>query len=81
MKVKVRIAVAVDVDGYWNSCGWKGSRGDDEIIDYATDAMSDPYRIYILEAELDAPEPKQTVQANVIFHGISAPCQAGPTPT
>lgn len=63
MKVKVRIAVAVDSSGEWTSSGWNGCDAEDAKA-LASDAVGDPYAIYWIEAELDAPEVA-TVQGKV----------------
>jgi len=63
MKVKVRIAVAVDKQGIWNSCGWStGEAG--EMRELACDTVSNRATVYWLTAELDAPN-EQTVTAVV----------------
>ena len=53
-KVKVRIAVAVDEKGRWNSCG-----GDNMDAGTASDFAREPIgdsRIYWLTAEVEVPE-------------------------
>ena len=53
--VKVRIAVAVDPDGDWNSCGWKD--GDDkDKMGMCCDTLGSGEARYWLEAELPIPE-------------------------
>ncbi len=64
MKVKVRIAVAVDHTGDWGSSGWK-SLDDGEAMMYASEMIKDGESRYWLEAELDAPESAKVVQATV----------------
>lgn len=54
MKVRVKVAVAVDCDGDWSAFGGKGVI-DTTAIDYAREGVSDLAKIYWLEAELEAP--------------------------
>ena len=62
-KVKVRIAVAVDHTGNWNSCGWREAE-DSDAMQLATEAVVPGEARYWLEAELDLPT-ETTVQATV----------------
>jgi hypothetical protein len=57
MKVKVRIAVAVDQTGGWNSCGWrsKDRRDDVEMMGLACEPLEPGELQYWLTAELDVP--------------------------
>lgn len=64
MKVKVRIAVAVDSDGDWNACGWSDAPDDSTTMGIACETLGDGERRYWIEAELDAPEVA-TVQGKV----------------
>lgn len=57
MKVKVRIAVAVDSGGDWNSAGW-GSGSDEDKMGIACETVANGEARYWLEAELDVPEAK-----------------------
>lgn len=61
ISVHVRIAVAVDKYGNWNSAGFDGYNGDDAMID-ATEPITDP-RCYWLEVDL--PRPAATVVTDV----------------
>lgn len=54
MKVKVRIAVAVDPSGDWNSAGWE-SGSDDDKMGIACETVASGEARYWLEAELDIP--------------------------
>lgn len=56
MKVKVRIAIAVDASGDWNSCGCKGM-DDDDAMGIASDTVASGEARYWLTAEVDVPEP------------------------
>ena len=55
MKTKVRIAVAVDPNGDWNSAGWK-TTSDREKMELATEPLEPGEARYWLEADLDVPE-------------------------
>ena len=56
MKVKVRIAVAVDHTGQWNSCGWRSQYADDEeMMGLACEPLETGEARYWLTAELDVP--------------------------
>jgi hypothetical protein len=62
-KVRVRIAVAVDPDGNWNSCGW--SSGDDEQkLEIATEDLQHGESRYWLTAELEVPDVAE-IQAEI----------------
>jgi len=61
--VRVRIAVAVDPDGDWNSCGWKGG-GDENAMEICTESIGSGEARYWLEADLPVPEIA-TIQAAV----------------
>lgn len=55
--VKVKIAVAVDTDGEWNSSGWSPiNESDDLFIFLACKSMSEKAQVYWLTAELPVPE-------------------------
>ena len=53
-KVKVRIAVAVDHTGAWNSCGWRsaGPKDDEELMGIALEPLETGEAQYWLTAEL-----------------------------
>ena len=53
--VKVRIAVAVDPSGNWESCGWRGS-SDEEAMDVAVESVGTSEARYLVTAELPIPE-------------------------
>lgn len=56
MKVTVRIAVAVDSDGDWCSCGW--SRAEDgEMEANVADGLGEHFALCWLTAELEVPKP------------------------
>lgn len=65
-KVKVRIAVAVDPTGAWNSCGWKSTtpQDDEELMGMACEPLETGEAYYWLTAELDIPSA-QEVSATV----------------
>lgn len=63
-KVKVRVAVAVDEDGYWCAVGDSRSSEEDSMH-YASHRVSNGENQFWLEAELEIPEFK-TVQADVV---------------
>jgi hypothetical protein len=61
MKVTVKIAVAVDPDGNWDSYGWHKSEQDkpEHAMELAADGCED-CATYWIEAELDVP-PRRMV--------------------
>jgi hypothetical protein len=61
--VKVRIAVAVDPTGDWNSCGYKTSdKGDEDgVMQICVDTLGSGEARYWLTAELEVPEAKEVV--------------------
>jgi hypothetical protein len=54
-KVHVRIAVAVDKAGNWNSCGSKGMP-DEDASSIASEVVEEGEKQYWLTADLDIPE-------------------------
>jgi len=61
MKKKVRIAVAIDLEGNWASCGFGGQDRDvtdSEIMSLAIDQLGNGENQYFIEVELDIPEIK-----------------------
>lgn len=64
MKVKVRIAVAVDSSGNWSGAGWNDAT-DKEMQDGAKEFVEEGERMYWLVAELDTPEI-QTITPAII---------------
>ena len=54
-KVKVRIAVAVDRQGNWNSCGWSGCGDVGEMFQICVETIESGEARYILTADLDLP--------------------------
>lgn len=53
--VRVRIAVAVDPTGRWNSCGWD-TGSDPEKMEFAAENMGEGESLFWLEADLPVPE-------------------------
>jgi hypothetical protein len=67
MKVKVRIAVAVDADGKWAASGWGTqaySTTRDLPMEIAIEGVEAGENRYWVEAELEIPETK-TIQGEV----------------
>ena len=66
-KATVRIAVAIDENGEWNSCGWgnvnETPREDGELIAICMDCLNEGEARYFIEAEILLPEP---VSAKVV---------------
>lgn len=68
--VRVRIAVAVDVDGNWNACGWGTALGiEDEGVNVgnAVEGLPDKFRrsyVRFVEADVSIPE-FSTIQGEV----------------
>lgn len=56
--VKVRIAVAVDPSGDWNSDGWMRGK-DKDMREQAVDPLQDGAAVYWLTAELPVPEAQE----------------------
>ena len=67
MKVKVRIAVAVDVNGDWGCSGWRNATPKDwaTMMDLAAEDLEQGEARYWLTAELDTPGPAREVVADV----------------
>jgi hypothetical protein len=65
--VKVRIAVAVDPEGNWNSCGWSDAPSDKSMTDIAADMVGDGEAHFWLTAELPIPVVREVgeVEAKV----------------
>ena len=61
--VRVRIAVAVDPDGFWSANGWAGSN-EKVHMERACDTVGEGEARYWLEADLPIPE-QQTFEATV----------------
>ncbi len=64
--VKVRIAVAVDAAGNWNSCGASVFENDEETMDLALEGVDPGERRYWLDAELDVPKAEGTIVVPVV---------------
>lgn len=62
--VKVRIAVAVALDGSWNSSGYDGAT-DSELAANAVDCMPEGERICFVEALAPKPEV-QSIEGRVV---------------
>ena len=63
MKVKVKIAVAIDSDCNWNSCGW-GSPDEDNSSDcmsMAVDPLLNGEKRYWIEAIIDTPSVETVI--------------------
>ena len=68
MKIKVKIALAIDPKGNWNAVGWgklNHPESDKELMGCAVEHIEDGETRYWLIAELDVPEIK-VVEAEVI---------------
>jgi hypothetical protein len=62
MKIKVRIALAVDCAAQWMAIGWNhGNPDDDTMMSNAEDAVDDGNSRYWIEAEVDVPEDKTVI--------------------
>lgn len=61
--VRVRIAVSVDPDGVWNSCGWsEGSDADKSGLAFEEQAYGGA--LHWVEADVPIPEPT-TIEGEV----------------
>ena len=60
MKKTVRIAVAIDTDGEWNSCG-AAPIPDEEAMALAKEPLDNSALCYWITAEVELPEPVKTV--------------------
>lgn len=68
MKYKIRIAVAIDTFGEWNSCGFGNVNNptrDDELMSLALEPVGEGENSYFVECEIEVPETK-TIQASVV---------------
>jgi hypothetical protein len=76
-KVRIRIAVAVDSTGRWNSCGWGSSRGnekDTELVSIVMDPMEDAVvRQYWVECEVPIP-----IAEAIVLDGVTVTPAAEP---
>lgn len=62
MKVKCRIALAIDSKGKWSACGWDGAE-DDTVMGGCLDSLDEGERRYWVEVEVEQPEASaETVQ-------------------
>ena len=69
MKIKVKVAVAVDATGTWNACGWGGpdsKEHDSEKMVLAVDGVANGEARYWLEAEVDMPTDATPIDAVVV---------------
>ena len=69
MKIKVRVAIAVDGTGAWNACGWGGPDStavDSEKMGLAVDGVANGEARYWLEAEVDLPTDATPLDAVVV---------------
>jgi hypothetical protein len=64
MKVKVRIAVAVDDMGIWSSCG-SSAMSDEESMSNCLEGVSEGENRYFVTATLDRPEKAEDVPGDV----------------
>jgi hypothetical protein len=64
MKVKVRIAVAVDHRGRWVCSGWEltGKKPPEDCIGDMLDDLAPGEQFYFVTAELDTPEPQASIE-------------------
>ncbi|MEM9354620.1 MAG: hypothetical protein AAGB04_00270 [Pseudomonadota bacterium] len=64
-KIKVRIAVAINQEGDWSSCGWESANDEDmrSIAIENLDSLAE--QIYWIEAELECPADKTATGVNV----------------
>lgn len=60
MKVKIRIALAVDADGGWNASGWS-KMDEKDAQNIALEGCKDDFpALYWVETEVDTPEDSAT---------------------
>lgn len=59
--MKVRIALAIDSTGQWNSMGYGNLNqppvGDDELMDFALGMVNEGERRYWVDVDIDLPQP------------------------
>lgn len=70
--VKIRIAVAVDQDGTWGACGWKGAK-DSEVMELARenaetsgDGLYRAEQHYYVSVEIPLPRPVEVTGDMVV---------------
>lgn len=65
--MKIRIAVAVDDEGKWNSHGWSGS-SDEDSMGTAIDGLDSEheYSRFFVEAEIPDPKSVPTIKASKV---------------
>lgn len=72
--IKVRIAVAVADNGWWNAVGWQRteqSEGDKVLASFARQhLLNRPSAVHFVEAELPVPEA-ETFQGAVVKEGAT----------
>lgn len=62
--VKVRIAVAVDMEGNWCSAGWSNA-DEDDLISTAIENVETGEARYWVTAELEIPKEKKPIEVKV----------------
>lgn len=70
MKVKVRIAVAIDKNGFWSCAGWKvnGHTDPEDFLGLAVESLDSPdaQKTVWIEAEVEPPTGEvETIQGQV----------------
>lgn len=68
MKIKVRIALAVDHKGGWSACGWNGAEPEN-MMSSCVDSLEPNERRYWVDVEVDCPEGEAEAVA-----GTAVPC-------
>lgn len=69
MKVRVRIAVAVDPTGHWSANGWShnGENNDEEALDSCQSEVGNGAVMYFVESDLDIPDRPKVVSGATIL--------------
>lgn len=59
--VKVRVAVAVDMEGNWSAIGWSNSN-DDDVMDSVVEHVGIDEARYWVISELEIPEERKFIE-------------------
>lgn len=68
MKVKARIAAAIDVTGKWHASGWRSDASDydEQAMSTAVECVDPGERRYWIEVELELPEGAEPIAVTAV---------------